>query len=852
MSELSETSVTTRQHTPHLLSRWSWRELWQGQLWPVAVALTLIIACVFALSALVVRVEKIMTDQGRSVLAADLVLVSGNPIDDDTLASASQRGLTVSKQTRFGTMAFSDENMQLVSVKAVANDFPLRGNLALSSGEVASVQSQHVQPGELWLAERLFSLLAVKEGDEVMIGDAQFTVSGLIAQDPELSFNPFSQMPAVLIHYDDIARTGAVQLGGRVQYRAYFVGADAVLSPFRQSIELQAGQRWISESTQGRTGDLIDRARQYLSLTLILVIIMASATLVLTCQHYTASRRETVAMMKSLGARKAWLWRWLAGQLLMLFAFAAVLGVGLGALLETLLRLPLGDILPDPLPPMGLTPLLTSVLVALLVAIPGMGISLIKLVNTPAIAVMQPEGSAQSGSGLLNTRLSNTSQLSPWRFGLVLLPLGALLIWFGDNTLMWLTLLGLAVMLILLAAIGVAVVALLRKKRWGPAMQLALSRIGRSPLATGAQLAALTASLMLLAVIWLLRTDLLADWQQTLPPDAPNVFALNISEAETQPYLAALDAQNIEHSSMYPVIRGRLVAANGEQFLKGTQIPQDNKNAQASGDQAQSDEAQPDEALRRELNFTWRESPPVHNQIIAGAWGGEGTVSVEQGIAERLSIQVGDELAFTVNSQPFSAVVGSIRHVEWRNMRPNFYFIFSPDVVAELPATFLVSFRIGSDQSPLLNQLGRDYPTVSLMDLRTMASRIQLMLQQVSLSLSVLAALGVVSGLLLVLTLLRLGLSQRQQEMKLYRTLGASRQRISATVWSEYGMMALIAGVMATLGAESMVAALVYFGFELTPQWHPLLWLGLPVIAVGLVLALAQSMLPKLLQPLKN
>ncbi|MEZ8097154.1 ABC transporter permease [Photobacterium swingsii] len=842
MSELSETSVATQQRSPHLLSRWSWRELWQGQLWPVAVALTLIIACVFALSALVVRVEKIMTDQGRSVLAADLVLVSGNPIDDGILASASQRGLTVSAQTRFGTMAFSDENMQLVSVKAVANDFPLRGNLALSSGGAARVQSQHVQPGELWLAERLFSLLAVKEGDDVMVGDAQFTVSGLIAQDPELSFNPFSQMPAVLIHYDDIARTGAVQLGGRVQYRMYFVGADDAVASFRQSIELQAGQRWISESTQGRTGDLIDRARQYLSLTLILVIIMASATLVLTCQHYTTSRRETVAMMKSLGARKAWLWRWLAGQLLMLFAFAAVLGVGLGALLETLLRLPLGDILPDPLPPMGLMPVLTSILVALLVAIPGMGISLIKLVNTPAIAVMQPEGSAQSGSGLFSV-----SQASPWRFGLVLVPLGALLIWFGDNTLMWLTLLGLAVMLFLLAVIGVAVVALLRKKRWGPAMQLALSRIGRSPLATGAQLAALTASLMLLAVIWLLRTDLLADWQQTLPSDAPNVFALNISEAETQPYLAALDEQNIAHSSMYPVIRGRLVASNGKQFLKGTQTQQDNTNTRVESDQEQSDEA-----LRRELNFTWRESPPVHNQVIAGAWGGEGTVSVEQGIAERLRIQVGDELAFTVNSQPFSAVVGSIRQVEWRNMRPNFYFIFSPDVVAELPATFLVSFRIGADQSPLLNQLGRDYPTVSLMDLRTMASRIQLMLQQVSLSLSVLAALGVVSGLLLVLTLLRLGLSQRQQEMKLYRTLGASRQRISATVWSEYGMMALIAGLMATMGAEGMVAALVHFGFELSPQWHPSLWLGLPVIAVGLVLALAQSMLPKLLQPLKS
>lgn len=816
MSELSEANQVARPSKQPLLLKWSWRELWHGQLWPVAVALTLIIACVFALSALVVRVEKIMVDQGRTMIAADLVFRSANPLEPPLLEQAKALGLTMSQQTRFGTMAFSEQEMQLVSVKSVGSDFPLRGELVLKGADVR----HRVQPGELWLAERLFSLLAVKRGDLITIGDAELTVAGKITQEPELSFNPFSQMPAVLIHNSDLAKTGAVQPGSRVQFRAYFNGPDDKLRQLQQAVELQPGQRWISETTQGRTGDMIERARQYLSLTLILVILMATATLVLTCWHYTSTRIEAVAMMKSLGASKRWLWQWLARQLSLLFAIAAVAGLSIGWLLEFLLRLPLSDVLPDPLPEIGFTPVFVSLAVALLVAIPGLGISLLRLVDAPAISVIQQQ---------VDWPVKRQG------YALVLLPVVAALIWFGSNKFMWLTLGGLAALLGILALLGLLVVALLRRGKWGAAIKLALSRISRSPLATGAQLAALTSSLMLLAVIWLLRTDLLADWQQTLPADAPNVFALNISPEQQQVYLDELDRNQVVRSEGYPVIRGRLIEVNQQDLLAGT---------------SQGEER--DESLRRELNFTWRYTLPVHNTLLEGEWTDSRGVSVESGIAERLGIRLGDELTFNVSSQPFSAVVTSIRQVEWRNMRPNFYFIFTPDVMADLPATWLVSYRIDADQNALINQLGRDYPTVTLLDLRTMATRIQAILQQVSLSLSVLAVLGVSSGLLLVLTLLRLSLSQREQEIKLYRTLGASRKRISATVWGEYGLMALIAGVMAAAGAESVVAALLKWGFELPVIGHPWLWVMLPLLSLGLVVIIIRSMIKRLLMPLKG
>ncbi|KLV09302.1 ABC transporter permease [Photobacterium aquae] len=819
MTDLSETSQVRGEVKGGLLNRWSWRELWHGQLWPVAAALTIIIACVFSLAALVVRVEKIMVEQGRSMIAADLVFRSANPIEPALLERAAALGLTESQQVRFGTMAFSDEAMQLVSVKSVGDAFPLRGELQL---EGPDGMRSRVAPGELWLAERLLGLLAVEPGDTVAIGDAELAVSGVIRQEPELSFNPFSQMPGVIIHADDLGRTGAIQPGSRVQYRAYFNGSDSQLEQLQAATELAPGQRWLSETSQGRTGDVIEKARQYLSLTLVLVIMMASATLVLTCSHYVNTRTDTVAMMKSLGAGRKWLWQWLARQLVMLFTVAAVVGGAAGYGLEFLLRLPLKDVLPAPLPAIGWTPLLISMLVALLVALPGLGIPLWRLVDAPALAVLQRELPARSDRR---------------RYGLLVLPV-VMALWFaGGNSLVWLTLVGISGLLVMLAGMGLLWVAMLRQVKWGAAMQLAVSRISRSPLATGAQLAALTSSLMLLAVIWLLRTDLLADWQQTLPADAPNVFALNIADDQQGAYLAALDSAGVERSDGYPVIRGRITHIN----QKGLLTTEGNDQA---GEQ--------DESLRRELNFTWRDTMPIHNELLEGTWGGRQGVSVESGIAERLGIGLGDSLSFSVNSQPFSATVTSIRKVEWRNMRPNFYFIFTPDVMAALPATWLVSFRVEAGQDALVNQLGRDYPTVSLLDLRIMATRIQGIMQQISLSLSVLAGVGVASGLLLVMTLLRLSLAQRRQEIKLYRTLGASRKRIAATVWGEYGMMALIAGGMAVLGAEAVVAALVKWGFELPLRWHPGLWLAVPVLSLLLVVVIVRSMIASLLEPLKG
>ncbi|PML49173.1 ABC transporter permease [Vibrio lentus] len=799
------------------LFSWSIEEIRHGQLWPVSIALTLIIACVFALSALAERMEQVIVKQGKDALTADSVFVSANPIPQPLLDLTQVEQLESSQLTRFSTMAFSDNSMQLVTVKAVESNYPLRGEMILEGADNAA--SNHVEPGELWLDERIFAQLEVEIGDNVTIGDADLTITGRIAQEPGLSFNPFQQMPAVLIHNNDVEATGAIQPGSRVSFRLFLNGDESKLKAAQDSIELTPSDRWRTQDSASRTNDMFESTTQYLSLTVAIVVIMAATTLVLTCQHYVASRRKTIAMLKSLGASKPWIIKWLSVQVSLLVVIGAVLGIAIGIGLEFLLRIPLGDLLPTPLPSYGAEPAILAIVSSILIGVPALGIPLIGLVNTSAISVIQS-----------NHQLRESYK----KYLLLLVPIIPMMLMYGDNLLVWIVLAGIACLFLVLAVVSNVVLRLFGRLPTSTSMRLALSRINRTPFATGIQFGSLALSLMLLSIIWLVRSDLLSDWQQTLPENAPNAFALNIASYEKDDYLATIDANDVERTQAFPIIRGRLTTINGVEANE------------------YSDTSEGTDALSREINFTWGDALPVYNEVLEGAWTQEKGVSVESEVAEQLGLEIGDELTFTINSQSVVANVNSIRKVEWREMKPNFYFIFTPDVLSSIPSTWLVSFRLEEQHNQMLNDLSRNHPTVSLMDIRKMGSKIQELLKQIVWSITVLAALGVVAGLLLIFTLLRLSLSQRQQEIRLYRTLGASKKRILNTIWCEYGLMALVAGSIAALGSELSVAGVINFGFELEPSLHPMLWIVLPVLTFITLAAVVNSLIKRLLAPVNK
>ncbi|EEZ89566.1 conserved hypothetical protein [Vibrio harveyi 1DA3] len=812
-SEQSSASNKKAHQSPNKsLVRWSFGEIRQGNLWPISVALILVIASIFALSALAERMEQVIVKQGKDALTADAVFVSANPIPDTLLNSTKE--LERSTMTRFATMAFSDNGMLLISVRGVDEQYPLMGDLVLDNDS-----SGHIKPNQLWLDERIMAQLDVDKGDVVTIGDADF--NGLpvtVLMEPGLSFNPFQQMPSAYIHNSDVDKTGAIQVGSRVQYRLFLKGDDATLTQLQDSTELSPSDRWRTQDTASRSNEVFERTTQYLSLTVAIVIIMAATTLVLTCQSYVNSRTQTIAMLKSLGASRRWIEKWLLIQVTILLVSASIVGLLLGSGLEYLLRIPLKDLLPNPLPSYGVTPFLVSVVSAVLITVPALGIPLLGLIKTPALEVLQ------QGSGKRSWK----------RMWLVLVPVVPLLILYANNTLVWIVLAGIAALFVVLAMMSVMLTKLFARVSTRPAMKLALSRINRTPVTSGLQFGALALSLMLLSIIWLVRSDILADWARTLPADAPNVFALNIADYELDSYVETLDKNGVTRSQAFPIIRGRLAEINDVSV----------KEIKSEG--------QGSDAVSRELNLTWGDSLPEYNDILSGEWTNKGSVSVEAEVASELGIELGDKLRFVINSQNFDATVDSIRHVEWRDMKPNFYFIFSSDVMASLPGSYLISYRIGEENEALLASMSREHPTVSVLDIRTMGDKIQELIQQIVSAITILALLGVVAGLLLIFTLLRLSLSQRQQEIRLYRTLGSSKKRINTTLWAEYGIMALVASGVAVFAAELCVAAVMKYGFELNAQIHPELWIALPFATFAVLALVVMSLLKRLLTPVNT
>ena len=180
-------------------------------------------------------------------------------------------------------------------------------------------------------------------------------------------------------------------------------------------------------------------------------------------------------------------------------------------------------------------------------------------------------------------------------------------------------------------------------------------------------------------------------------------------------------------------------------------------------------------------------------------------------------------------------------------MQPNFYFVFSRDVLRDFSATWLVSFRVDDGDQPFLTVLAKAYPTVSLMDVRQLSTNVKMVLDKLAVALSILAWVAVLSGLLLMITLLKLNLRKRCDELHLYRILGASRQQLRQTLWFEYGAIALLAGSMASLGAFGILSLIltVGFGLPIVFIWEIVL---LPFMALILVLLVVQRTVVRLSQ----
>ena len=775
-----------------MIWRWFWREWRSPSLLIVWVALTLSVACVLALGAIGDRMEKGLSQQSRDFMAGDRTLRSSAAVPDAWLAKAREEGLSVSGQLSFMTMTFAGETPQLAAVKAVDNRYPMFGDLQTDPPGLKPA------PGTALAAPRLMALLNLKVGDRLDVGDASLRIAGEVIQEPDGGFNPFQMAPRLLINLDDARKTGAIQPGSRLTWRYKFAGEPQQLARYDRWIQpqLKADQRWISvENSEDALGRSMQRAQQFLLLSALLTLMLAIAAVAVAMSHYCRSRYDLVAVLKTLGATRGALRRLIVGQWLAVLLLAALCGGALGLGVEALLMQMLKPVLPATLPPASGWPWLWAIgslfAISLLVGLRPYRL----LLATQPLRVLRRDAVAD---------IWPLKRYIP-AMGVVVIALLALLV--GGSKMLWALLAGVVALAGVLALLGWGTLLLLRRLVVRSlALRLAINRLLRQPGMTLSQLAAFSLSFMLLALLLVMRGDLLDRWQQQLPSDSPNYFLLNMTEDQVPQVRAFLASHQVKPETFYPVARARLTDLNGK-------------------------EADPklDNALNRELNLTWTGERPDHNPLTAGSWPPQpGEVSMEAELAGRLGVKLGDTLTFTGDTQTFSAKITSLRKVDWESLRPNFFFIFPPGALDAQPQTWLTSFRLNNDPA-LLAQLNRAFPTLSLLDIGSIMRQIGLVLTQVSQALEIMVVLVTFCGVLLLLAQIQVGMHQRRQELVVCRTLGASKRLLRGTLWCEFALLGVVSGVAAALGAEAALWALQrkIFDFPWQPDWT--LWLALPL-----------------------
>ncbi|MGC6075347.1 putative ABC transporter permease subunit YbbP [Citrobacter portucalensis] len=774
-----------------MIARWFWREWRSPSLLIVWLALSLAVACVLALGNISDRMEKGLSQQSREFMAGDRSLQSSRTVPKAWIDEARQRGLKVGEQLTFATMTFARDTPQLANVKAVDDVYPMYGTLQTNPPGLKP------QPGSVLLAPRLMALLNLKVGDSIDVGDATLRIAGEVVQEPDSGFNPFQIAPRLMMNMADVEKTAAVQPGSRVTWRYKFGGTPSQLEAYEKWLlpQLKPEQRWYGlEQDEGALGKSLERSQQFLLLSALLTLLLAVAAVAVAMSHYCRSRYDLVAILKTLGAGRAQLRRLIVGQWLMVLALAGVTGGLFGLLFERVLVLLLKPVLLGELPPASPWPWLwalgTMTVISLLVGLRPYRL----LLATQPLRVL---------------RRDVVANVWPLKFYLpvvVIVVIALLAGLMGGSPLLWAVLAGAVVLALLCGVLGWMLLNVLRGLTLSSLpLRLAVSRLLRQPWSTLSQLSAFSLSFMLLALLLVLRGDLLDRWQQQMPPESPNYYLINIATEQVVPLKAFLSEHQVIPESFYPIVRARLTAIN-EKPTEGNQ----------------------DEALNRELNLTWQDTRPDHNPITAGSWPPKaGEVSMEEGLAKRLNVKLGDRVTFMGDTQDFSATVSSLRKVDWESLRPNFFFIFPSGALDAQPQSWLTSFR-WENGNGMLTQLNREFPTISLLDIGAILKQVSQVLDQVSRALEVMVVLVTACGMLLLLAQVQVGMRQRHQELVVWRTLGAGKKLLRTTLWCEFAMLGMVAGLVAAIGAETALAVLQtkVFDFPWEPDWR--LWVVLP------------------------
>lgn len=806
-------------HLWRLAARQLRRDARAGELRVLFFSLLVAVVASTAIGYFGARLNAAMQLRATEFLGADLVLQGSTPARPEQLRTGRELGLDHAQVVEFSSVVATDQAIELSSVKAVDSDYPLRGKLRSAAQPYGEeVEGGAPAPGEAWVEPRLLSALGLKIGDSVDIGSKRLTLARVLTYEPDRAGNFYSLTPRVMINLGDLAATKVVQPGSRVTFRDLWRGDAENLEQYRELVKVGLNPNQAlrdARDSNRQVGGALSKAERYLNMASLVAILLAGVAVALSAARFAARRYDASALLRCLGlSRRDVLWVF-SLQLAMLGLAAAIAGAAVGWLAQFGIFALLQGLLPSVIPGGGPWPALAGMATGM-VALAGFALPpLAALGRVPPLRVLRGD--------LLPLPASTWAV-----YGSALLALGLIMWRLSLDPLLTVALGGAGALAALLLG-GLLVLGLrrLRTALAGASLpwRLGVGQLLRHPFAAAGQALAFGLILFAMALVGLLRGELLDSWQRQLPADAPNYFALNILPDERDAFAARLREYGAVAAPLYPIVPGRLTAINGQPVADVV-----------------TEDSQGQRAVQRDLNLTWAADLPEGNRLLAGQWwapapGALPGVSVEQKLAESLGVSVGDTLTFNVGGAVRDTRVASVRTVSWDNFQPNFFMIFEPGTLQDFPVTYLTSFYLAPGKDAQVVALARAFPAMTLLQVQALLEQLRSILAQVTLAVEYVLVFVLAAGLAVLFSGLQATLDERIHQGALLRALGASRALLVRARRIEFTVLGLASGVLAAVAAEAASWALYRFALNLT--WHPHAWLLLLPLAGALVIGVA-------------
>jgi len=800
----------------------AWRRDWQHrESRVIALALVVAVAAMTSVGFFIDRVERAMDRQAATVLGGDLAVTSSRPIDPALIAAAEGAGLETASYVEFPSVVLAGERSALAQVKAVSGAYPLRGELKLQPriDADAVVAAGGPPAGEVWVEARLLGQLDVAVGDALNVGNARLRIGAVLNHEPDRSTNLFQLAPRLMLAASDLDATGLVSPASRVRHAWLLAGEPAQVARWKTRLERELGERVSVRDTRNARPELenaLDRAARFLGLAALISTLLAGIAIAVAARGLAERESESVAVQRCLGAQRRDLLGIFLLRLMWIAVFSGLVGAGIGYLMQQAIAALLADWFVGSLPAPGPAPVAQGVLLGV-VALVGFALpAVLRAVNVRPLAVLRRDAGFIPPSGL-SVAFAGVAAI------------GLLLWWQAeDPRLALLVFVGIVLTLLVLVLAAIAMVRLLRRMPHGRGMvfRFGVAAVGRRGVVSVTQIAALGLGLMVMLLLAFVRVDLLQAWERTLPPEAPNQFLINVQPDQVEDLEAFFAARGLPAPEFYPMIRGRLMAIDGEEV-----DPDAYENPRAR------------RLAEREFNLSWMAALPADNRVVVGDWwdgrpDGPPRFSVEEGIAETLDIGLGDTLTYDIAGERVTGEVVNLRHVNWDSFNVNFFVVAPPGTLEGLPATYITSFYLAPGERRLPVDLVRAFPSVTVLDVRAIMDQVRSIMERATWAVELVFLFTVAAGLLVLYATIQASRAERERESAVLRTLGARRRALALAYAVEFAITGLLAGLLAAVAAQGVGYLLAREVFEL--PYSPSLWIW-PVATgagvVGVVLA---------------